>query len=363
MESTLNILKEFGIDDKDLVFVTDNAIAMKSAFKNKIWMGCSSHNLNLVQKHAFKDLNGILEPIKLLLHHAKELVTWSKRSKDVAELKTTLKQCIEVRWDSRYNMLQSISDNYLSLKELIRKKPTGKVAEHLQYIPEDILKKLLFLLEPLKTTRISLCQEKEATIHLVLPAKMFLLEFYGEMSTDEAWEAELKKRIRIQLKQYLLIHQLHQFALLLLPSHRGMNKIVTAAEREDLIEKLILVIGPDTPVSTSETQESRTCSSRNILASFRDASASNSAGLGEVRRYMAAFFNEEQQDLAPSKFWHTQKHVFPKLAAYANHLFSIPATNLSSERNFNYASLTISDRRSRLEPLTVDKLLFLRANC
>ncbi|RWS22577.1 Zinc finger BED domain-containing protein-like protein [Leptotrombidium deliense] len=53
---------------------------------------------------------------------------------------------------------------------------------------------------------------------------------------------------------------------------------------------------------------------------------------------------------------------FPRLASFADGIFAIPATNLSSERNFNYAGLTLTDRRSRLSPDMVDDLLFVRAN-
>jgi hypothetical protein len=42
--------------------------------------------------------------------------------------------------------------------------------------------------------------------------------------------------------------------------------------------------------------------------------------------------------------------------------FSIPATNLSSERNFSFAGLTLTDKRSTINPKNVDKLLFMRSN-
>jgi indole-3-glycerol phosphate synthase len=50
-----NIFQEFSIENTMKYFVTDNAIAMKSAFSNEKWFSCNSHDLNLVQSHSFND--------------------------------------------------------------------------------------------------------------------------------------------------------------------------------------------------------------------------------------------------------------------------------------------------------------------
>ena len=55
-------------------------------------------------------------------------------------------------------------------------------------------------------------------------------------------------------------------------------------------------------------------------------------------------------------------NLFPRLSNLALFVHSIPATNLSSERNFNFAGLTITDRRSNLDTDKVDKMLFIRSN-
>ena len=52
----------------------------------------------------------------------------------------------------------------------------------------------------------------------------------------------------------------------------------------------------------------------------------------------------------------------PRLSLISNRLSVIPATNLSSERNFNYSRLTLTDQRSALDPDNVNKLLFIRSN-
>jgi hypothetical protein len=63
-----------------------------------------------------------------------------------------------------------------------------------------------------------------------------------------------------------------------------------------------------------------------------------------------------------TEFWEQKGSLFPRLAKIAQQLLCVPATNLSSERNFNYAGLTVTDRRSRIEPDMLDQLLFIRSN-
>ncbi len=62
------------------------------------------------------------------------------------------------------------------------------------------------------------------------------------------------------------------------------------------------------------------------------------------------------------KFWEQNKLKYPRIYVIAKRLLSIPATNLSSERNFSTAGLTLTDNRSNLHPNNVNKLLFIRSN-
>jgi hypothetical protein len=61
-------------------------------------------------------------------------------------------------------------------------------------------------------------------------------------------------------------------------------------------------------------------------------------------------------------FWENNKSKYPRLYSIARRLLSIPATNLSSERNFSAAGFTLNDRRSNLSPENVNYLLFIRSN-
>lgn len=69
----------------------------------------------------------------------------------------------------------------------------------------------------------------------------------------------------------------------------------------------------------------------------------------EILRYSSYPLSAEDLKIIVFLFWKKYKKSFPRLANFANFVHSIPATNLSSERNFNFFSLTITNRRASLD--------------
>lgn len=171
-----NVFEEFNIQEINKYFTTYNASAMKSAFNSENWFACTSHDLNLVQSHTFDSLNEVdlLNEVELLIINSKELVTYVKRSEIQHEFETTLKQSIEVRWDSRLRLLESIRDNYENLK--IQAKNNIKIEEHLNHIIYELLCDLIKLLTSFHKYRLDFCYETKSTFHLVIPTKLKLLK-------------------------------------------------------------------------------------------------------------------------------------------------------------------------------------------
>ena len=75
----------------------------------------------------------------------------------------------------------------------------------------------------------------------------------------------------------------------------------------------------------------------------------------EVARYMA----EPQKRDDPLKWWKMNGHRFPHLQKLAKKFLCRPSTSVPSERLFSAAGLTVTKGRARLDPDTVDCLLFL----
>jgi hypothetical protein len=81
-----------------------------------------------------------------------------------------------------------------------------------------------------------------------------------------------------------------------------------------------------------------------------NAESNSELSFAEVLRYYNFQFNFENLQMDPILFWHNYKDRFPRLYQLFLQVFTVPATNLSSRRNFNYARLVLSDRRPRLDP-------------
>lgn len=75
-------LQLFGLQNAKIHYVTDNDCSMKAAFDKEVWISCASHNLNLVQKHTFDDIQNKTEfqTVIQILNNSKELVTYAKQS-------------------------------------------------------------------------------------------------------------------------------------------------------------------------------------------------------------------------------------------------------------------------------------------
>ena len=63
----------------------------------------------------------------------------------------------------------------------------------------------------------------------------------------------------------------------------------------------------------------------------------------------------------PLPFWREHQQKFPALSLLARRLFSIPVTSAAVERQFSSAGLTINQRRSSLDPDTVNDILFIKS--
>ena len=84
----------------------------------------------------------------------------------------------------------------------------------------------------------------------------------------------------------------------------------------------------------------------------------------ELERYMKTHFSAEQcrdDGKALLKFWRNQSSTFPLLSMLARAVLCIPASSASSERAFSTAGRVLEARRNRLNPGTVDSILFLHS--
>lgn len=90
-------------------------------------------------------------------------------------------------------MLESILKNFDILEDEV--KTNVRLAEHISFIPKEMLSQLVELLQLLRDRREELCKEGEPTLRLVLLIKRFLLLSLKVNRNDPSWVKVVKKRL------------------------------------------------------------------------------------------------------------------------------------------------------------------------
>ena len=70
----------------------------------------------------------------------------------------------------------------------------------------------------------------------------------------------------------------------------------------------------------------------------------------------------KNKDLDILQWWNEHKNEYPALTILCGYYLAIPASSASSEREFSEAGQTISERRTNLNPETVDSILILHSS-
>lgn len=73
-------------------------------------------------------------------------------------------------------------------------------------------------------------------------------------------------------------------------------------------------------------------------------------------------FREINEQTDPLTFWKINEKIFSNLAALAFILLGIPMTTAKSESAFSVSGALLRDRRSTIDPLRAEKVLFLYDN-
>ena len=81
----------------------------------------------------------------------------------------------------------------------------------------------------------------------------------------------------------------------------------------------------------------------------------------EVDRYLKMSIDDKYKTSNPLPFWKFHQDKLPYLAKLARHIYSIPATSAGVERQFSSAGVLVNERRSSLNPDTIEDVLFVRS--
>jgi len=120
-------LQQFGLPEgafDALMFVSDRGSNMLSALKSNVHFHCFAHVINTVLQKTFQEdyLKSNLPAILSLIEECKQLVRYMKKTGLVSQLKRTLHQQAETRWNTHFDMIISIQSQLQEIGQLLEEK-------------------------------------------------------------------------------------------------------------------------------------------------------------------------------------------------------------------------------------------------
>uniref|UniRef100_A0AAQ4S6P8 HAT C-terminal dimerisation domain-containing protein n=1 Tax=Gasterosteus aculeatus aculeatus TaxID=481459 RepID=A0AAQ4S6P8_GASAC len=347
---------------------------------------CIAQALNLVVKKSMKLTPGLEEvrtKARGIATHFRTSIVARERllclQKQMGAPCAKLIQEVETRWNSTLDMLQRLYK---------QREPVGAA---LAYLQTDIspltsnqyasIGQCIALLAPLKEATVELSAEKHVSGSKIIPMVKMLRHTIAAKQrqlTDDTARILGKHLLGLmheKLGNYELAGQ-HALATLLDPRFKTMG-FCNPTNQQNAIKKLIAetatVIRQQSPApshdetpSTSEDAPSVSDSSglwdlldtqvfekRTVRSVSADATV-------ETTRYLAEPNIPRSED--PLKYWVKHKHVYPHLFVLSRNLLCIPASSVPCEHVFSKAGEIVSTKRKRLNPNTVEKIVFLNKN-
>lgn len=354
------MMSTFKINAKLKIVVTDNGSSMVAAFKDLLWIPCAAHNLSLVHSYAYGNLivGDPIPRITSLIEECKSLVRHVKKSGINKQLGSRLKQEVETRWDSHYDMLQSVLINYDSLKAITSLK------SRMDKIYQGLLSELVSFLEPIMELRKDLCKDTDITFNLVAIDFDKIIKLCSKDVVENESMIVLKSRFKLYMKQKFVVTKYHVIASFLTP---GMRKFMAEkfpdkhlfAESMKLIK---ILLEEEVPESENEDGVEDDDLERSLYAEYYDKPVKNAASQSELDSYLKYELSASDRQVNPIQFWMDNKQNYPHLSNIAIWLLSAPASNVSSERSFSDTGNIITPHRNCLSPETVQYLTFVRSN-
>ncbi|KAL7638099.1 UNVERIFIED_CONTAM: hypothetical protein RMT77_011724 [Armadillidium vulgare] len=372
---------KIGIDDfeKKLVqkptFITDQEPNIIKAFQNYCKLNCYSYIINSILCQTFDEdyLEKNAQEIQRIILQSKALVIYLKENESEIKLKHAFHlHEIEARWDSKFEMLKSILDQYHDIEDFVKKKKLI----YLENISKDGLEELVNFLEPFKTAIDALENENSPTIQLVLLYRLKLCKHLKASKEDSINLKNLKERSKKYLEEEYHIFPIHKISLFLCPNFRRL-RMLNDIEREEVIESVYQQINFDssntTEVPGEEPEKACPAPKRLKTSEFQewedvpldDVKPSGSNSYTEVEKYKYYDVNDENNVLHDEnnvlQFWETHDSMFPRLAKLAKKYLSVPASSAWGKRNFGGEGISLGQRCTNLRKENVDDLLFLHS--
>uniref|UniRef100_G1KVQ6 BED-type domain-containing protein n=1 Tax=Anolis carolinensis TaxID=28377 RepID=G1KVQ6_ANOCA len=278
-----------------------------------------------------------------------------------------LLQDVSTRWNSTYKMLERMVEQ----QKVVHGISLSLVAPVSKLVPTkqewDTISQLVDVLKPFKHATETLSESK-ALLSQAVPMVLGLRRHLERLRAGRTLDSlaglltppvqEMVRRLSFAVRKRLeplLSSKVHMLAALCDPRLKynvcPKDFTVWKAQLVNLVREVFAARVGETGTVAPLPEMPATPST--------SASGENSAECS-VNRY----FEEPPEIIScdPLAYWASRDHMWPDLSHVARQFLSCPPTSVQSERVFSLAGDVVTPHRSFLDPQTVEKLVFLKAN-
>ncbi|KAI7789629.1 putative zinc finger BED domain-containing protein 1-like [Triplophysa rosa] len=361
LESELtSVTNEWGVGDKIVACVTDNASNIVSALKDHLhWdhIPCFAHMLNLIVKAALKEVQAILQTVKTIVEYFHRSTVASDKLKatqtQMGQETLRLKQDVATRWNSTYYMLKRFSE----IKDPIISTLALTNASLPTLSPEEwkISREILDIIKPFEEVTTEVSAEKFVTASKVILITRGLQRIVTRYQRNPSSSVHVKK-----LVDSLMLEMTKRFGKM-----EHIEKLADATCLDPRFKKQAFrVTAAAAAINPAQSEEENT-SDPGATASagamfWEDFDERTSDAMMEMRAYLAEPLLSRTSD--PLAWWRSCSPVYNTLSEVMKARLCIVATSVPSERFFSKTGQIISERRNRLSPSKVRELVFFNAN-
>lgn len=348
-------LIEYGLAEykANLVFITDRGGNIRVALNNYTRLNCFPHFCHNIVKYGCE-----VDSIKKLI-----IVKYFKFNGLNNALEKSLRSAISTRFNYVFNMLGSIDQEWNAIEEILIQR---NELHRLNAIDREFIKEMITFLSSFNdASKLTESTYKETLSHVWIGITQ-ICSMCRVQQNDPHYIKAIKARSLEYVESKFVLHQYHRIATFLHPNFKALiftsseQKIKTTRDTKNLLNEVFATpqLSSTSPSSNSSSRRSSSSSSSSFLSNYYGQCDDQ---INEVDSYVnLRWIPDEKIDLF--NWWIERKSMFPNLFKLALKIHSIPASSMQSERTFSKSGFIVNNRRSRLNPNTVENLVLLNKN-
>lgn len=347
---------------ESLVFISDRGGNIRLALKDYTRLNCFPHFCHCIVKYGCS-----IDGVKTVINNCAALVKYFKFNGLNNLLNETLKSAISTRFNYIFMMLTSIDNQWDDIVAVLAQR---NELRRLNGIDREFVQELIHFLSSFNiASKFTEANYKDTLAHVWIGITQ-ICSMCRVHPNDSHYIKAVKARSLEYVESKFILHQYHRIATFLHPNYKALvfcpseQKIKTIRETKSLLNEMFPP--PQSEASPTPSNSSSRRSSSASSSSSTSSFLSNYFGqcddeMDEVDSYMHLQWIPVE-NINVFHWWIERQKMFPNLHKLALKMHSIPASSMQSERTFSRGGLTVTDRRSNLNPNTVENLLMLNKN-